>query len=256
MRAQTEEAYKLLVDSAVTLSQVSANGIRVDEPYLDRTIDYTKREISALRSEMEGSSFWASWKRHFGSNANLDSRDQLKVVLKTEGVQLTQTTEKGGLKLDVEVLDKIDHPFIRLYSQYLKLDKLQGTYLRGIKSQLCRGYLHPFFNLHKVITYRSSSDSPNFQNLPIRDSEIAKLLRTAFIPRPGHLIIENDFKGIEVCASVCYNLDPVLISYIKDPTKDMHRDCAMRLCLIDDPKIAATWGRTSSCSQASTGVTG
>lgn len=236
-RPQTEEAYQLLHDGAVALAEVEAAGIRVDEPYLDRITSETVARIREIRVRIEASEVWATWRRKFGRDANMQSKPQLADILfKEMGFRSHSQTATGREKTDVEALERIDHPFVQDYVRHEKLSKLNGTYLQGIKRELVGGLLHPFFHLHKVSTYRSSSSDPNFQNLPIRDGEIAEMLRTAFVPRPGHLLIENDFKGIEVCASACYNRDPVLVEYIRDPTKDMHRDCAMALFFVDDPK--------------------
>lgn len=88
------------------------------------------------------------------------------------------------------------------------------------------------------ICVHNSSENPNFQNMPIRDPEMGKMIRRAFIPRPGCVLLENDFKGLEVGVSACYNKDPNLISYIKDPTKDMHRDMAAQLYMLKAKQVS------------------
>jgi DNA polymerase-1 len=85
------------------------------------------------------------------------------------------------------------------------------------------------YGLNKAITYRSASELVNFQNLPIRDPKSGKLIRSLFIPRDGHVLVEIDYSGIEVRIAACYNEDPVLVDYISDPTKDMHRDMAAKI---------------------------
>lgn len=233
MRPQTEEAYQLLHDGAIALAEVEAAGMRVDVPYLNRITEEAVGKIRELTYKLKDSEVWGNWRRKYGEKANLTSDAQLTDILfKDMGYEAKAYTATGRAKADVEALEKIDHPFVKDYVRMKKLSKLHGTYLTGLQREVVDGLVHPFFHLHKVVTYRSSSSDPNFQNLPIRDGEIAEMLRTAFIPRDGHLIIENDFKGIEVCASACYNRDPVLIEYIKDPTKDMHRDCAAALFCI------------------------
>ena len=97
------------------------------------------------------------------------------------------------------------------------------------------GFLHPFFDLHKARTYRSTSAAINFQNIPVRDPEIAEVIRTAFIARDGHQLVEIDLSGAEVCVSACYNKDPNLIKEVIDPERDMHRDMAAA-CFKLDPQ--------------------
>ena len=100
------------------------------------------------------------------------------------------------------------------------------------------GFLYNFFHLHLVKTFRSSSSLINFQNIPIRDPKAGSIIRRCFIPRsPNHVLVEIDFSGIEVRIAACYNKDPVLISYIKDKTKDMHRDMAAQCYKMEPSQV-------------------
>jgi len=91
--------------------------------------------------------------------------------------------------------------------------------------------------LHTVRTYRSSCSDPNFQNIPIRDKEIGAIIRKAFIPRKGRKLLECDFSGIEVRIAACYHKDPTMLAYIKDSTKDLHRDMAMECYLLEQRQM-------------------
>src|SRR5690606_24846764 len=95
------------------------------------------------------------------------------------------------------------------------------------------GYLHPSFNLHLVRTHRSSSDRPNFQNIPKRDKESLKICRRALLPRPGHLLMEADFAALEVMISACYHKDPVMLEYLHDKKSEMHLDMAKQIFRFD-----------------------
>jgi DNA polymerase I - 3'-5' exonuclease and polymerase domains len=136
-------------------------------------------------------------------------------------------TAKGKPSVDEKTLGSIDIPFVKEYLKYKKLQKVLGTYLKGIHREVVDGYLHPFFNLHTTVTFRSSSDSPNFQNIPIRDKGVGEMIRTAIIPRNGRCLVELDYGGIEVKIAACYHKDPTMMEYLNDKTKDMHRDMAM-----------------------------
>ena len=82
------------------------------------------------------------------------------------------------------------------------------------------------------ICVHNSSNNPNFQNLPIRDGEIAELIRTAFIPRQDRHLLELDFKGVEVQMAYFYHRDPVMLSFLTDKKKDMHSMAAMKCFLL------------------------
>ena len=228
-----KEGYQLLQEGAIALAEVEANGIRIDVPYLETAKAGLDEQIRKLRAELATHKVWGIWRKRFGGKANLTSHDQLAAVLYQEmGYPITDYTDSGAPSTDAESLQKIDNPFCQKLARLLRYDKASGTFLKGIAKETVDGRLHPFFNLHTVQTYRSSSESPNFQNFPVRDKEIADIIRRCFIASPGCILTENDFKGVEVGVSACYHKDENFISYITTPGKDMHRDMAAQIyCL-------------------------
>jgi len=236
--ALRQEGYQLLHDGLIELSKVEANGIRVDVPRLAKTKETLKVMMRQLKIEIEADDVWKVWRKRYGEKANLTSRDQLGTVLHKElGYEITNQTETGRPATDEEALQKIDHPFVGKLIRFLKYDKTLGTFLKGIEKEVIAERLHPVFNLHVARTYRSSSDSPNFQNFPVRDKEISEIIRSVFIASKGHVLVENDFKGAEVVVSACYHKDPNFISYITTAGKDMHKDMAAQIYMLKPEQV-------------------
>lgn len=224
-----KEAYKLLHNGCVTLSQVETNGMRIDEDYLHRTLEKTSKKIHRLTEGLKQHEIYKAWKKVYGTKTNLGSHQQLgKVLFDVLKYESKSTTKTGRHQTDVNALEGLDIPFVKDFLTVEKLKKANSTYLKGILRESVDGYIHPVFNLHIVQTYRSSSDSPNFQNIPIRNPKISKLVRRCFIARPEHQIVEVDYSGIEVHAASWYHKDPRMLEYICNPKKDMHRDMAMQ----------------------------
>lgn len=229
MKPYSPDAYHLLHQGAIALAEVECNGLRIDMPYLDKAMADTTKKIECLRKDIQNSPVMQTWKKIYRGKTNIDSGDQLGNILFNHlGHTPKDYTASGKPSTDEEALRKIDDPFVALFLERKKLTKALSTNLKGIYNEVVDGYLHPFFNLDPVSTYRSSSSNPNFQNIPIRNEEIGKLIRRAFIPRKGRCLAELDYGGIEVRIAACYHLDPAMISYICDTTKDMHRDMAMK----------------------------
>ena len=82
------------------------------------------------------------------------------------------------------------------------------------------------------ICVHNSSDSPNFQNIPIRNPEISKLVRRAFVSRDGYQLVEVDYGGAEIHGAAWYHKDPVMLEYLCNPKKDLHRDMAKQCYLL------------------------
>jgi DNA polymerase I-like protein with 3'-5' exonuclease and polymerase domains len=227
MLAHQPKAQKLFHDGALALAIVEGNGIRMDMGYLNRTIKETDIQIAELTVGLNDCAVGRKWGKMYGRRLNFDSPVQLgKVLFEGMGYDPPGLTKGKHYKVDEESLGKLDIPFVKDFLEIKKLQKIQSTYLRGIKREVVNGILHPFQNLHIARTFRSSSSNPNFQNLPVRDPVLGRLVRQAFIAREGRHIVELDYSGIEVGIAACYHKDPMMLSYINDKTKDMHRDMA------------------------------
>lgn len=239
MRPIGKAAFRLMHEGAQALAWVESNGMKVDEPYLETAIDSVSRQIRDTQAELKKSDVYQLWRRTYRDKTNLGSRVQLAhVMFDLLKYPCSQTTATGRPKTDVTALEGVDHPFVKDYVWCEKLKKARATYLRGIQRETDAGFLHPSFNLHLTRTGRSSSDSPNFQNLPVRDPIIGELIRKAFVSRPNHQIVEIDYSAIEVRIAACHTEDPVLIDYICDPTKDMHRDMASQCYLCEPEQVS------------------
>lgn len=221
------KAFKLFFDGARALAEVEANGIRMDVPYLDKTIAEVESKISTLELQLEDFELAKKWRNIYGVKTNYGSPVQMsKMLFEEMGYQSPETTDSGRYKTDEKTLVKLNDPFVNSYLEVKKLQKILTTYLKGIRREVVDGYLHPFFNLHTTRTFRSSSNAPNFQNLPVRNPELGRMVRRAFIAREGRHLVEVDYSGVEVCIAACYHKDPRMIDYIKDKSKDLHRDMA------------------------------
>jgi len=204
---------------------------------LDSAIIEAGKKIVQLEKELMTSEIAAEWRKMFGYSINIQSREQLGRVLSDVLKLDLPKTKSGRVSTDERSLAGLDNPFVKAYLGLARFKKARSTYLVGLRREVVDGYVHPFFNLHTVQTYRSSSDSPNFQNFPARDKEMRNLIRRAFVPRPGRRLVEVDFGGIEVRVAACYHRDPAMLAYIHDPSKDMHRDMAAQCFCIPESEV-------------------
>lgn len=236
------DAYKLMHDGSTALARVEAAGIRVDEAYLDKAIAQTDIRIKKLSEKVKQDETYKVWLREFGDNTNLDSGQQLARVLfgilRHPCKRKTKTGHPATGKAD---LAEIDHPFVRRLVKLRALKKLKSVSLEGLRRELVDGYLHPDLNLHTASSFRGSSGGQgskktyNTQNVPSRDEKAARLVRRAFIPRPGRVLVENDFSSHEFKVAANVWGDPLMRQYAADKSKDIHRDMASE-CFLADPK--------------------
>jgi len=241
----TKEAYRLFHEGSLALAEAEFNGIRCDRAYCERMITNIDRQIQSLTRKMRESELGKAWHSRYGENALYSSGKQLREVLTKElGLKISKETKKGNISIDHKTLESLGRDDLKLLLRKNGLEKMTGTYLRNFLSESeADGFIHPFFHLSEygedvrggAATYRSSSSHPNFQNLPNRHEEERRLIRRAFLPRPGHRIVSRDYGAMEFRISACLHHDPNMIRYIEQGD-DPHRDVSSQ-CFLLDPEL-------------------
>jgi len=231
--SKSKEAYKLMHDGVLALARAERQGLRVDVEYVQTKKQHLTRKIERLEEQFKETKFYKHWDHSMRRHPNIYSNAQLAAFLyKVKKIKPPKETESGQGATDEEALLSLEIPELKDLIQIRKLRKIRDTYLEGFEKEAVYGYIHPSFNLHLVRTFRSSSDRPNFQNIPKRDYESMQTVRKALYPRPGHQLLEVDYSGLEVRIAACYHKDTTMLEYLKTGY-DMHSDMAQQLFVID-----------------------
>jgi DNA polymerase I len=197
-------------------------------------------KIEEKEESLKQTKFYRRWTHARGEQEpNINSDAQLKHYLYNVRKEIPpKQTASGAGSTDEKSLKELNIPELNYILEIRKLKKLKNTYLDQFEREAVDGYIHPNYNLHTVSTYRSSSNNPNFQNIPSRDREAMETVRKALFPRPGHQLLEIDYSGLEFNINACYSQDPVMLEYCRNPSSDPHADVARQVFLIDyDPSV-------------------
>ena len=234
LNPKSSDAYRLLHDGVLALTNAEQAGIRVDTEYIEQKQRHLTRKINFLEDKFRSTAFYRHWEHSTKGTINIHSNAQLASFLyNKKKLKPAYLTTSGQGATDEEALKQLNIPEIEILLQARKLKKVRDTYLEGFAREQVDGYIHPVFNLHLVRTFRSSSDSPNFQNIPKRDEEAMQICRQALYPRPGHQLLEVDFGSLEVRIAACYHKDENMLKYITDPSTDMHSDMTKQIFMLD-----------------------
>jgi len=255
--ATTKEAYELFHEGSLALAEAEFNGIRCDRDYCEKMIANLARQEKALTAQLEKTDLGIAFKQRYRNSTNFGSDHQLRQILYTDmGLQTSRKT-RGGKKgqqlasVDNTALESLGRDDVRLLLRIRNVQKMGNTYLKNLLQESeADGYIHPFFHLNSydddkgggARSYRGSSSDPNFQNQPNRHEQDRKLVRRAFLPRPGHRLVGRDYGGIEVRISACNHQDKNMIRYIEQGD-DMHRDCASMAFLLPQELCTKKAGR-------------
>ena len=233
-----EKPFRFFMGGMDALARVQSEGMPIDYDKIKdlrkELEDKFKESEDAVRATDEAKQ-WCM--QHPGETFNPMSNKQIVDVL-FKICKLKPPSGNEDAKGDT--LEKLGTPFCKAVlgmRRWAKImDFLDGYKREAVWDDEKQSYLiRPFFNISTGAggesdpgpkTYRSSADSPNFQNIPKRDKEMKKLLRSLFVAPPGYRFMEMDYKSLEVMVSASYHHDPQMIHYLQNPSSDMHRDTA------------------------------
>ncbi len=198
------------------LAQMEQTGVAVDAEVLNRMKGVLAAQAEQLRDRivaLAGRSFNADSPRQLAEVLFEDLK--LPVLKRTATGPSTNSTVLGQLaalhELPGAVLD------------YRKLTKLITTYLTALARCIHprTGRVHTSFHQAATATGRLSSSDPNLQNIPIR-SDQGRQIRSAFVARPGWVLLSADYSQVElrVLAHLCG--DPTLVEAFRND-QDIHR---------------------------------
>ena len=167
-----------------------------------------------------------------GCPVNINASASLAKAFDKLGVAYP-STEKGNPSFVKLFLEELEHPVGDLIREIRKCAKLRGTFVESyiLNSHIngkVYGQFHPLRGDDGgTRSGRYSSSTPNLQNIPSRDSELAPLVRGIFKPDLGHEQWRRyDYSQIEYRFLAHYAVGPsgILVrkTYNDDPDVDYH----------------------------------
>ena len=176
------------------LIQMEKNGISID---INRLSKLSKTFESKLL-ELEKLCF-----NLIDEEVNLGSPKQVGEILfeklNLPGGKRTSTGSWSTNASTLEDLANQGHEFPKLLLEWRALSKLKTTYTDTLPTYLndSTKRIHSSFAMATTSTGRLASSDPNLQNIPIR-SEDGRMIRKAFIPNDGNVLISSDYSQIEL----------------------------------------------------------
>ena len=176
------------------LLQMEKNGISID---INRLSKLSKTFESKLL-ELEKLCF-----NLIDEEVNLGSPKQVGEILfeklNLPGGKRTSTGSWSTNASTLEDLANQGHEFPKLLLEWRALSKLKTTYTDTLPTYLndSTKRIHSSFAMATTSTGRLASSDPNLQNIPIR-SEDGRMIRRAFIPNDGNVLISSDYSQIEL----------------------------------------------------------
>lgn len=213
------------------LIDMEYTGVNIDKKFLDKM----KFEVSKQVKDLEEDIYRLAGTRDF----NIMSPKQLgKVLFDDLSIPYPKRIKSDkSYSTSVDILNKLtDYEIIRKILDYRTVTKLYSNYIVGLIDYIKKdGKIHTIFTQTLTRTGRLSSVGPNLQNIPVRE-EYGRLIRKAFIPSDGGVIISSDYSQIElrVFAHMSGALN-LIEAFNKD--MDIHTKTAMDIYHIGEHEV-------------------
>jgi DNA polymerase-1 len=218
------------------VEKMKKRGIKIDTEYLQGLSKEYHIEAEKLEKkiwEIAGIEFNISSPKQLGEILF----DKLGLVVKNAkktggGARSTKESELAKLA-EIEPADK---PIAKLILEYRELQKLLGTYIDTIPTQVdADSRLHTTLLQTGTTTGRMSSVNPNLQNIPIK-TELGKRIRQAFIADRGFVLASFDYSQIELRVAAFLSGDKKLIELFKSG-EDIHSATASAIFGVPVDKV-------------------
>ncbi|MDI6802753.1 MAG: DNA polymerase I [Bacteroidota bacterium] len=205
------------------LTEMEFAGVKLDTPFLK----LLSKELEGILEKTIEDIYHLA-----GKKFNINSTQQLGIILFEDLKLPTGRKTKTGFSTDVGVLESLkhQHPIVDKLLEYRTVSKIKSTYVDALPELINQksGRLHTSFNQTITTTGRLSSSNPNLQNIPIR-SELGREIRKAFIPQDDKwTILSADYSQIELRIMAHISNDPGLTEAF-NAGEDIHASTAAKI---------------------------
>ncbi len=218
-------AQRVTTPTLQTLTAMEQRGIRLDTRWCalqlaeqEEAAEKLQDQLSRMAGPIEGdpsfaptSKWWLSWTEQLVNTGHLKVLSRTRTGAPQWNKAALKRLAKQGFSVAQQVLDMRDA-------------MKKAEFLRAWLDLESEGRLHPNFNLGRTITGRLSSSNPNLQ-------QVTSSLKPAFVPSPGHVIIEADLSQIELRLAAHVSKCGQMIEAYR-AGEDLHRLTASRVARV------------------------
>ena len=173
--------YDLECDLIPLLIEMRWRGVRIDTDRAEQTSEQLSKKEQQLLVEI---------KRRFGVNVDIWASASIQKAFDNNNLWYPHT-EKGAPSFQGPWLESHEHDLPKMIVEARRINKARTTFIDGaILEYSHHGRIHAEAHPLKndgggTVTGRFSYSNPNLQQVPARDPEIGKMIRSLFIPEEG-----------------------------------------------------------------------
>ena len=181
------------------LFEIHKRGVKVDLDRAAQIKDELKEQQLKLKKYLNNMA---------GFEVNPMSGDDLGRACDNLGIAYSRTAKTNKPSFTADFLDNSDSEFLQTVRQLRKISKVESTFVDAILDKAINGRIYPQLNALKrtedktegssgTITGRFSCVKPNLQQVSSRDTVLAPIVRSMFLPDEGYLWGNFDYSQQE-----------------------------------------------------------
>ncbi len=216
--------------SDLALQRITNHGVYLRQDHLQTV----KRNLEGERAAAVIK--WQELDPQFNPHQHMSGDGLIDYLFRLRGLPVLKRTEKAQKPAtDESTLRELMQqgygvgPITQLL-EIKSLEKQLGTYVEPYQKMVSAdGRIHPNYNNTVTDTGRTSSDKPNFQNVPRKP-----YIRDLFGVPAGYTLLQSDFSQIELRIAMCLARDPNgIAAYLRG--EDLHTETARRVAGLGEP---------------------
>ena len=201
-------------------------GVKIDRKFTEEAYNHEVNTYLAMEEKLNSMA---------GKQVDWNSAKQLKPIFEAMNEPFSYT-EKGNASFDKQALEESESELAKTILKYRYHYKRAHTYFENfIWLADKHDILHADTQQGGTGFGRMSYWTPNLQNVPKRSDkeETAYKVRRCFIPRPGKVFVDIDYKGAEFVLTMDYAKEMKVIEQLKAGL-DPHADLGQNMNLTRD----------------------
>lgn len=222
-----------------TLYTIEDNGVMLDLAELPKSKEHIEYMADRLHKEAISYIPQAVIALQGDKAISLKRNALVKDVLFSKegfGIEPPKLTKKNNVSVDNEARIKLDskripkkaRSFLDAYNLWTKYNKLHTTYIPNLTLHVKDDMrIHPHLSVTTTVTGRTSSRSPNLQNIPKR-GELAPYIRRLLVAPPNKILMAFDASQAELRLCAVHSKDKKMVEIYKSGG-DIHSTTALSI---------------------------
>lgn len=216
------EVFEMECDLISLINRMRFDGVSVNQEAAEKADVEVGQEIITLQSQLDHAA---------GCHLEVTAPDKIGKVLADRGHKVPRTAKTDKYSVKDEWLETVEDPLVEMIVDLKELRKFHSTFIQGhLLGNIVNGRIYGTLKPFGTITGRFAHERPNLGQIPSKNPRLMKVVRSPFVPDPGHhKWRKNDYSQLQ-CRILAHfatgpGSDALREEYNAKPETNYHKFC-------------------------------